>query len=106
MEPIGPAEQVEELTRLRDRLRQPCRTPAAQVDTAELLRTIESMSLLERHVDARGQHATARPARNLEQTHLRTTHPPTELAGWDPALMSYLDRALRALDKKEHEHAE
>lgn len=147
--------QVEELTQLRDRLRQLCRRPDAQVGTDELLRTIEAMSLLERHVAARRRHATARPARNIEQkwralgdelracmdagadpstdrarevalraralihefaagdpaildalVHLRTAHPPTELAGWDPALMSYLDRALRALDKKEHEHAE
>ena len=38
--------------------------------------------------------------------HLRTADPPTDLAGWDPALMAYLDRALRALEAEENEHAE
>lgn len=35
-------------------------------------------------------------------SHLRTADPPTDLAGWDPALMAYLDLALRALDSKEN----
>ncbi|MNL80166.1 hypothetical protein D3C87_2069450 [compost metagenome] len=38
--------------------------------------------------------------------HLRTADPPTDLAGWDPALMAYLDRALHALDSEENTHAE
>ncbi len=148
-------QRVEDLTRLRDRLRRICRQPDSQVDTAELLRTIEAMSLLERHVDARRRLVTARPTRNVEQqwraladelracmdagadpstgrarevamqardllhefagsdpaildalAHLRTADPPTDLAGWDPALMTYLDRALRALDAEENAHAE
>lgn len=148
-------QRVEELTRLRDRLRRICRRPDSQVDTVELLRTIEAMSLLERHVDARQRHATARPARNVEQQwraladelracmdagadpatgrardvaiqarelihefaagdpaildaldHLRTADPPAELAGWDPPLMTYLDRALRALEAEENTHVE
>lgn len=147
-------QRVDELTRLRDRLRRLCQ-PDSQVDTAELLRTIEAMSLLGRHVDARQRRATAGPADDNEQqwcalaaelracmdagadpstgrardvaiqaralihefagsdpaildalAHLRTADPPTDLAGWDPPLMAYLDRALRALDAEENEHAE
>jgi MerR family transcriptional regulator, thiopeptide resistance regulator len=142
--------QVDELTRLRDRLRGLCRRPTAGPDAAELLRTIEAMSRLERHLDARrtsGASAPvpsntprwralarelracleageapstrragllARKARELIQRfaggdpallealgRLRTADPPEDLAGWDPPLMAYLDRALRALDAKE-----
>jgi DNA-binding transcriptional MerR regulator len=148
-------QQVEELVRLRDRLRRICRRPDSHADAAELLRTIEAMSRLERHVATRRRHATARPAGSTEQQwrvlagelracmdagnapstgrardvairarelihqfagndpalldalrHLRTADPPADLAGWDPALMTYLDRALRALDAEEDTHAE
>lgn len=58
--------EVEALTRLRDRLRQICRHPGSRVETAELLRTIDAMSRLERHVDARRQDASARPAHRVE----------------------------------------
>jgi MerR family transcriptional regulator, thiopeptide resistance regulator len=34
--------------------------------------------------------------------HLRRVAPPENLAGWNPALMRYLNQALASLDKKEH----
>ncbi|MNX96612.1 Nodulation protein NolA [compost metagenome] len=148
-------QEVEDLTRLRDRLRHICHQPGSHVETAELLRTIDAMSRLERHVGARRQHAAERPPRGVEREwraladelracmaagddpstwrardvalrarerilefaghdaailaalkHLRTADPPAELAGWDPALMAYLDRALQALDSEENALAE
>jgi DNA-binding transcriptional MerR regulator len=137
-------QEVEALTRLRDRLRRICRQPGSPVDTAELLRTIDAMSRLERHVGARRQDTSARSPHGNERqwralgeelracmaegadpsvgrildfaghdaallealSHLRTADPPADLAGWDPALMAYLDRALRALDSKENPLAE
>ncbi len=147
-------EQVEALTRLRDGLRGMCRRSGPdEANAANLLRTIEAMSRLERHVETR--RARARPAGSIERqwqalgtelracldagddpssvrvralaeraralihdfsagdaaivdalAHLRTAAPPIELAGWDPPLMAYLDRALRALDTEETGHAE
>lgn len=147
-------EQVDSLTRLRDGLRRMCgRIGTAGVDADDLLRTIEAMSRLERHVHT--QRATSPPASSVEPqwrklgeelracldagadpssprvraiagrakalihdfsggdaaivdalAHLRTAAPPVELAGWDPPLMAYLDRALRALDTEETGHAE
>lgn len=148
-------QEVEDLTRLRDRLRRICRQPDSQVATSELLRTIDAMSRLERHVDSRRRYAAAQPPRGIEGQwrvladalracmaagddpsvgrardvaiharklilefaghdaailaaldHLRTAHPPEDLAGWDPALMAYLDRALKALESEENAHAE
>jgi len=147
-------EQVEALTRLRDGLRRMCRgTGPDEVNTADLVRTIEAMSSLERHVRTRS--AAAWPTGSRERqwralaaalracleagddpssarvraiagraralihdfsggdaaivdalAHLRTAAPPVELAGWDPPLMAYLDRALCALDTEETGHAE
>lgn len=148
-------QEVEDLTRLRDRLRRVCRRPDSHVDTAELLRTIDAMSRLERHVATRRQYAASRPPRGIERQwraladelracmaagddpssgrardvairarelildfaghdavtlealdHLRTADPPSDLAGWDPALMAYLDRALGARDSEENTLAE
>jgi DNA-binding transcriptional MerR regulator len=148
-------QRVDELTRLRDRLRRLCRQRDAQVNAAELLDTIEAISLLERHVDTRRRHGSERPEHDIEPqwralgdelracmdagadpslgrardvamrarelihefaggdpaiidalAHMRTADPPADLAGWDGPLMAYLDRALRALDTEENEHAE
>jgi DNA-binding transcriptional MerR regulator len=148
-------QRVEELTRLRDRLRRLCRQSDGQVDTAELLRTIEAISLLERHVDTRRRPGGEQVEHDIEPewralgdalracmdagadpstgrardvavrarelihefagddpaiidalAHMRIADPPADLAGWDPPLMAYLDRALRALDMEENEHAE
>lgn len=147
-------QRVDELTRLRDRLRRLRGQAGGPVDTTELLATIEAISLLERHVDARRQPA-AEPAPDIEPAwralghelracmdasvdpaagrvrdialraralihefaggdpavidalaHVRTADPPADLAGWDPPLMAYLDRALRALDTTENPHDE
>jgi DNA-binding transcriptional MerR regulator len=90
--------QVEELTRLRDRLRRTCRRPDSSVDTAGLLRTIEAMSRLERHVDARRRSATARPSGSNEQqwrvlaSELRACMD----AGDDPSTGRARDVAMRA----------
>lgn len=148
-------EQVEELTRLRNHLRRICRRPGARAEPAELLRTIEAMSRLERYVDTRRLSTPTGPADNNVETwrvlagelrasmdaganpssrrvrevavtaralihqfaggdvavldalaHLRTAAPPEDLEGWNPALMGYLDRALRALDAEEKDDAE
>lgn len=144
-------QEVEDLTRLRDHLRRICRQPGSDVDTAELLRTLDAMSRLERHVDARrpyaaggveqewraladelrtcmvaGEDPSAGRAREVALRarklildfaghdaaivealhHLRTAAPPGDLAGWDPPLFAYLDRALHALDSEEKPLAE
>jgi len=148
-------QEVEDLTRLRDRLRHICRQPGSHADTAELLRTIDAMSRLERHVGARRSSAAPRPPGGIERPwraladelracmvagddpsagrarevairarklilefadhdaailealrHLRRADPPADLAGWDPELMAYLDRALHALDLEENPLAE
>ncbi len=46
-------EEVDQLTALRDRLRRICRRSGSRVETDELLKTIELMSRLQRHVDVR-----------------------------------------------------
>jgi DNA-binding transcriptional MerR regulator len=127
-------QEVEALTRLRDRLRQIRGTAEAE----ELLQTIDAMSRLERHVAARPMtggegwkalgaelrglmeagvepasrqvRPLARRARTMIQAfaggdeaviaalaHMRAAAP-VDLPGWDAALMTYLDQALKAED--------
>jgi DNA-binding transcriptional MerR regulator len=59
--------EVEQLTLLRDRLRRICRRPNSRLETNELLTTIELMSRLQRHVDARRLQAASRPTRSAEK---------------------------------------
>lgn len=126
--------EVEELTRLRDRLR----GIRGKAGAEELLLTIDAMSRLERHVatrpvsggaewkalgvelrglmeagmrpDAKEVRLLARRAREMIRAfaggdeaviaalaHMRAAVP-LDLPGWDPALMTYLDQALKVED--------
>lgn len=137
--------EVERLTLLRDRLRS-ISGRGAKASTDDLLATLDAMTRIQRHVQARRSARTtdanegearwravgaalracmergdapasrramaaAMPARDMIKAfaggdaavltalaQLRALQPPRDFAGWDRALMRYLDRALAAMD--------
>jgi DNA-binding transcriptional MerR regulator len=140
--------ELEQLTRLRDRLRRVC-SQGASFEPDDVIGTIEAMSTLERHVATQRPNrapasaelawrelggelracmeagatpssvrakAIARRAQSMIRAfadgharvldalaRIRASDPPDDLAGWDSALMRYLDRALASLEKETDE---